>query len=154
MNLNTLKPAVENTNAQVARSGLRVLDMRRGYVKCLLPIDGNGGKDGTVPKEMLKVLMEAPGNAIFLGSFNTDRFETSIKDVDLRLLKPADSDVTVELSLKEAVISRITAEVEIKGWSEFVLEGSLKDEDDNIIARYRGTYEMRPLLGVRAGVAA
>lgn len=141
MILNTLKPSVEQINPRVVECGLRVLELKRGYVKCLLPEDRQPA--GGFSKAILRELMEAPATALFHGSFNTVRFEAEPLEIDLKLGQPPECDVTVELTMKEAIISRLTAEAEIRGRTEMVLEAVLRDEDARTVARYRGVFEMR-----------
>ncbi|MGH8459257.1 MAG: hypothetical protein ACRESV_07895, partial [Nevskiales bacterium] len=48
MDLELAKKALETGIKFVANSGLRVVELRRGYVKCQMPIAGNGNHLGTM----------------------------------------------------------------------------------------------------------
>lgn len=143
--MTTLKPDVEQSSTLVARSGLKVLEMKRGYVKCLMPLEANSCNEGLMPTGALFMLIEASGRAIFLSSFNTERFESFLKNTELKIEQTAASEVTLEVRLKETVMSQVTAKAEISGRGDYVLEGVLRDEDDNVIARYQAGYQVTPL---------
>lgn len=145
MQMMILKPEVEKSSILAARSGLQVLELKRGLVKCLMPLEGNADDSGVLPSSALYTLTEVPGKALYLSSFNTERFTCSLKHVDMKFMQPARSDVTLEIRIKETILSMVTAEAEINGRSEYLLEGSLKDEDGNVVAKYKGTYEIRPV---------
>lgn len=143
MDLDIAKKALETSIKFVANSGLRVLELRRGYVKCLMPYAGNGNHIGTMYAGALFTLAEIPGGALFLSSFDTSRYVPIVKEMTTSFVKPAKGDVTIEVSLDEARISELSAQADASGKAEFVLEGEIKNADGVVVAKSRGTYQLR-----------
>jgi acyl-coenzyme A thioesterase PaaI-like protein len=145
MDLEIAKTFLETSIRLVRNSGLRVLELRRGHVKCLMPFEDNGNHIGTMYAGALFTLAEIPGGALFLSSFDVSQFFPVVKALDLRFLKPATGDVTIELSLDEERLTAIAAEAMEKGKAEFVLEGELKLADGTVVAASHGVYQIRSL---------
>ena len=143
MDLELAKKMLEGGIKFVANSGLRVVELRRGYVKCLMPFAGNGNHIGTMYAGALFTLAEIPGGALFLSSFDAGKFYPIVKELDLRFLKPAKADVTVEIALDDIHIASLSAQAAEKGKAEFILEGQLKTADGGIVAESRGVYQIR-----------
>ncbi len=146
MDLEVAKKMLEGGIKFVANSGLRVVELRRGYVKCLMPFAGNGNHIGTMYAGALFTLAEIPGGALFLSSFDASKFYPIVKELDLRFLKPAKGDVTVEIALDDIHIASLSAQAAEKGKAEFILEGQLKAADGSIVAESRGVYQIRSTL--------
>ena len=147
MDLEIAKQQLETGIRFVANAGLRVLELRRGYVRCLMPFENNGNHIGTMYAGALFTLAEIPGGALFLSSFDISKFFPVVKALDMRFLKPATQDITVEISLDDSQIAAIGAEALEKGKAEYVLEGKLKSADGVIVAESRGVYQLRAIGG-------
>ena len=143
MDLELAKKMLQGGIKFVANSGLQVVELRRGYVKCLMPFAGNGNHIGTMYAGALFTLAEIPGGALFLSSFDAGRFYPIVKELDLKFLKPAKGDVTVEIALDDIHIAALSAEATAKGKAEFILEGQLKTADGTLVAESRGVYQIR-----------
>lgn len=143
MDLEVAKKMLQGGIKFVANSGLQVQELRRGYVKCLMPFAGNGNHIGTMYAGALFTLAEIPGGALFLSSFDATRFYPIVKQLDLRFLKPAKGDVTVEIALDDIQAASIAAEAAKNGKAEFILEGQLKTADGTVVAESRGVYQIR-----------
>lgn len=147
MDLEIAKQQLETGIRFVANAGLRVLELRRGYVRCLMPFENNGNHIGTMYAGALFTLAEIPGGALFLSSFDISKFFPVVKALDMRFLKPATQDITVEISLDDSQIAAIGAEALEKGKAEYVLEGKLKSADGVVVAESRGVYQLRAIGG-------
>jgi len=147
VDLEIAKQQLETGIRFVANAGLRVLELRRGYVRCLMPFENNGNHIGTMYAGALFTLAEIPGGALFLSSFDISKFFPVVKALDMRFLKPATQDITVEISLDDSQIAAIGAEALEKGKAEYVLEGKLKSADGVIVAESRGVYQLRAIGG-------
>ena len=145
MDLQVARQALETGIKFVANSGLKVLELRRGYVKCLMPFSGNGNHIGTMYAGSLFTVAEIPGGALFLSSFDTARYVPIIKEMTMRFLKPARGDVTIEISLDDARIAAISADADANGKAEFILEGELKTADGTVVAASHGVYQLRSI---------
>lgn len=140
------QPAIrllETGIAFVERSGLKVEVLERGRVCCRMPFAGNANHIGTMYAGALFTCAEIPGGALFLSSFDVSQCFPIVKSLDLQFLKPATSDVRVEVRLDEAEIRRIEADLAAQGKAEFVLEGELVDTQGVTVAHSRGVYQLR-----------
>lgn len=143
VNLANAKAALETGIPFVGRSGLRVLELQRGYVRCQMPFAGNGNHVGIMYAGALFTLAELPGGALFLSSFDATRYFPIVKSLDMRFKKPATSDVFVEMRLDDAQIAAISAMADETGKSEFELDGRLTTADGTIVAESHGVYQLR-----------
>lgn len=150
MDLEIAKKALETGIKFVANSGLRVLELRRGYVKCLMPFAGNANHIGTMYAGALFTLAEIPGGALFLSSFDATRYVPIVKEMTTRFLKPVKGDVTIEIALDDARIASIAAQADAEGKAEFILEGEIKNTDGAVVASSRGVYQLRTALPPRS----
>lgn len=139
------KKLLEQGIAFVQRSGLTVDVLERGRVVCHMPFAGNGNHIGTMYAGALFTLAEIPGGALFLTSFDTRRFYPVVKALNLKFLKPAKGDVTVEAVLDEARIAAIEAEAAAQGKAEFQLDLELRDGSGTTVARSEGLYQLRAI---------
>jgi thioesterase domain-containing protein len=145
MDLETAKQMTEGGIKFVSNTGLRVLELRRGYVKCLMPLSGNENHIGTMYAGALFTLAEIPGGALYLSIFDASRYFAVVKQMDLHFLKPARSDVTVCFAMDEERISAISAVAARHGKADFALAGRLTTEDGTLVAQSRGLYQIRAL---------
>lgn len=143
MDLTSAKKILEQGIAFVQRSGLQVLELRRGYVKVGMPFAGNGNHIGTMYAGALFTCAEIPGGALFLSSFDTARYFPIVKEMNLKFVKPAKTDVTVEVALDEARIAALQAQADAEGKAEFALEGEIRDAAGVVVAVSHGIYQIR-----------
>jgi thioesterase domain-containing protein len=129
----------------VQRMGLRVEELRPGHVKVMTPLQGNENHLGTVYAGALFTLAEIPGGALFLSAFDVSRFYPVVKEMTIKFVRPARSDVTMTLTLSEDEVQRLQAEAEEHGKAEFVLEGDIEDSEGAVVARTRGLFQVRAL---------
>ena len=81
----------------VKRCGLKAEQLEPGFVRLRMPLSGNQNHIGTLYAGALFTLAEIPGGALFLTSFDVQRFYPLIKEMNLRFRRPATSDITVEV---------------------------------------------------------
>ena len=143
MDLEVAKRALETGITFVANCGLRVIELRRGYVKCLVPFEGNGNHVGTMYAGALFTVAEIPGGALFLSSFDTRRYFPIVTALDMRFLKPAKTDVTIEIALDDDRIAAISAEADANGKATFTLDGEIRDAGGVMVATSHGVYQLR-----------
>jgi thioesterase domain-containing protein len=141
--LAVIKELVENKVAFVARMNLKVLDLRAGYVKLFAPLQGNENHVGTMYAGALFTLAEIPGGALCLTLLDVSRFYPIVKEMNIRFLRPARTDMTIEASIPREEAERIRAEAEKKGKADFVIESEIKDETGEVVATSKGIYQAR-----------
>jgi acyl-coenzyme A thioesterase PaaI-like protein len=146
MDLNLAKTALEQGITFVRNAGLQVVELRPGYVKCLMPFRNNGNHIGSMYAGALFTVAEIPGGALFLSSFDTSKYFPIVKALNIDFQKPAKSDVTVEISMTTEQIAGIQAEADSNGKAEFVLKGELKDSAGVVVAESHGVYQIRKIV--------
>ena len=140
-----MKELIETKVGFVERMGLKVLELSPRFVKLLAPLNGNENHVGTMYAGAMFTLAEIPGGAVFLTSFDISKYYPLVKEMNIRFLKPATSDLTIELSLSEDKVSRIIADADENGKADFTLEGELKDESGRVVAVSSGVYQIRTI---------
>ncbi len=127
----------------VRRSGLKAEELQLGFVRLRMPLAGNQNHIGTLYAGALFTLAEIPGGALFLTSFDVQRFYPLIKEMNLRFRRPATSDISVEARLDVAEIERIQAEAERNGKADYRLELQLRDTAGEVVAETSALYQLR-----------
>ena len=133
----------EEQIAFVKRSGLKAEVLEPGFVRLRMPLSGNQNHIGTLYAGALFTLAEIPGGALFLTSFDVQRFYPLIKEMNLRFRRPATSDITVEARLSDEEIARIQAEAEQNGKADYHLELQLCDASGEVVAQTKALYQLR-----------
>ncbi len=149
--MNSLTPEliakyVEEAVPFVHRTGIRSISLEPRRVKMMVPLAGNENHIGSMYAGALFTLAEMPGGAVFLTTFDASVFYPVVKEMNIRYLKPARSDVTIEIAIAADEAERIEKEAREKGKAEFILEGELIDRDGQVVARSHGVYQIR-LIG-------
>ena len=133
----------EEQIAFVKRSGLKAEVLEPGYVRLCMPLAGNQNHIGSMYAGALFTLAEIPGGALFLSSFDSQRFYPVIKEMNLRFRRPALGDIHVEARLNAEQIERLQSEAQSRGKADYLLELQLTDADGEIVAESRGLYQLR-----------
>ena len=79
----------EEQIAFVKRSGLKAEVLEPGFVRLYMPLHGNQNHIGSMYAGALFTLAEIPGGALFLTSFDAQRFYPIIREMNLRFRRPA-----------------------------------------------------------------
>ena len=133
---------IENQIPVMHRLGIRILDLREGFVVGAAPLAGNVNHLGTMYAGTLFGLAEVLGGGVFFANFDLSRFTATVKEVQIRYRRPAATDVRAEASLDTATIARIKREADISGKTEFALDAQLTDTAGVVVAATRGTYQI------------
>ena len=116
---------IEQTVPVVARSGVKVDAISRGYVKMSAPLEGNENHIGIMYAGTLFTLAEAPGGILFFSCFDAGRFVPIVKEMNIRFLRKVATAAYIELSLSDSEIERIQLEAEEKGKADFILDSEI-----------------------------
>ncbi len=136
---------VETTVPFIQRAGLRAPVMERGRVVTTMPLAGNTNHIGIMYAGALFSVGEVTGGAMFLTSFDADKYYPVIKDMHIRFRRPATTDVHVEVRMDEQEIARAEQEAATKGKADYVLQGNIIDEKGEVVAIMTGTYQLRAM---------
>jgi acyl-coenzyme A thioesterase PaaI-like protein len=111
----------------------------------MVPLQGNENHIGTMYAGALFTLAEVPVGALYLTTFDVSKYYPIIKEMTIRFVRPAKTDATIELVISEKEVQRIQAEAQANGKSEFVLEGEIRDSNEEIVVISRGIYQLRAM---------
>ncbi len=134
---------VEHGIPFLERMNLKVLEVRPGYVKLFAPLKGNENHVGGVYAGAQFTLAEIPGGALCLAGFDSTKYYPIIKEMNLKFLRPALTDLIIETSISETEANELAHSVEKTGKAEFILEGAVKDTSGQTVAVSRSIYQIR-----------
>lgn len=123
--------------------GAKLVELERGRAKMVIPFEGNQNHIGIMYAGSLFTVAELPGGALFFSAFDVSKCYPIVTEMSIKFLKPARTDVTVEATLSEEEIARVTKEVEENGKSVYLLELELKDNNGEIVATTSARYQAR-----------
>ncbi len=139
-----LKDDVAHKVAFIERIGLKALEIKPRYVKLMLPLKGNENHLLTmIYAGALFTLAEMPGGVIFMATFDPTKYFPIVKEMTIKFLLPAETDVFIEMSMTEEEVNRITNEADKNGKADYTLEGEIKNTSGQVVAVSKGTYQMR-----------
>jgi len=134
---------IELTVPQMFALGIRVVELREGHVVGTAPIEGNGNHFGSMYAGTLFGLAEMLGGALFVPSFDAERFYPVVKAMEIVYLRPAMTDIRAAASLDPETIRRLQREAKDDGRAEFVLDVVITDTRDQPVAKTSATYQIR-----------
>jgi thioesterase domain-containing protein len=138
-----IRQLTEEQIAFAQRSGLKAEVLEPGHVRLRMPLAGNQNHIGSMYAGALFTLAEIPGGALFLTSFDAQRFYPIIKAMNLRFRRPATGDIRVEARLAAEEIQRLQKQVTEQGKAEYCLELQLTDDGGEVVAESSGLYQLR-----------
>jgi acyl-coenzyme A thioesterase PaaI-like protein len=125
------------------KMGIRVVEARPGYAAATVPVEGNGNHFGVIYAGVQFTVAEILGGIIALSTFDTEKYFPLVKNVDIKFVGMARSELRAEAALDDETISRIEAEAAEKGKSDFTLDATVTDADGRTVASTRGLYQLR-----------
>ena len=87
-------------------------------------------------------LAEASGGYLAASSFDSSMLVCIAEDISIRYIQPAISDITVEVTLCDTDILRITEDAELYGKSPLELICHLRNTEGEIVAITTNKYQM------------
>jgi thioesterase domain-containing protein len=138
-----IRQLTEEQIAFVKRTGLKAELLEPGHVRLCMPLAGNQNHIGSMYAGALFTLAEIPGGALFLTSFDAQRFYPIVKEMSLRFRRPATGDIRVEARLNVAEVMRLQKQVTEQGKAEYVLQLQLTDDSGEVVAESHGLYQLR-----------
>jgi thioesterase domain-containing protein len=146
--VNALNALFESRIPAMHQLGIRIVELREGFVAGIAPLAGNLNYQGSMYAGTLFGLGEALGAGVFISSFDLSLFTATVKDVQIRYRRPAMTDVRAEASLDASTIARIKREADAAGKTEFVLDAELTDTVGVVVAVTHGTYQVRTIASI------
>jgi thioesterase domain-containing protein len=129
----------------IKRSGVQIIGLRDRYCKLLMPLAGNVNHVGMMYAGSLFTLGELPGGIIVMASYELGKFIPIVKEVAIRFVKPALTDVTLELEWTKEYAETLGKEALEKGKANFPLTMEIKDPGDQVVSLVTGVWQIRPM---------
>ena len=123
--------------------GVRVVEARRGFAATTVPVEGNGNHFGVIYAGVQFTVAEVLGGIIALSTFDTTKYFPLVKNVDIKFVSMARSELRAEAALDDETIARIEAEAAERGKADFTMEAVVTDTDGQTVATTRGLYQLR-----------
>lgn len=90
------------------------------------------------------VLAEIAGGTLFMATYGSDEFVPVLKAVDTTFVKPATSDLHVELALTEQEAEEKIKPVRDRGRGDYFLTVEVRDTNDEVVAVFAFNYYALP----------
>ena len=127
----------------IRRTGVKILEMRDGYAKTLMPLEGNINHVGIMYAGSLFTIGEMSGGIIYMVCFDTSNYFPVVKEITIRFRRPVLTDVTVEMAMGEEEAKKIQAEADEKGKADYTMDLEIKDESGEAVALVSGLWQIR-----------
>lgn len=122
--------------------GLEVLEVTPHSAAARIPADPNTNHFGAMYAGCLFTVAEVLGG-LMAGFMDVPGGVPLVKRLEIDFLRPAMTAVTARTTLSEEDHSRIQAEAVATGKSNYELVAEVTDESGTVVARTRGSYQMR-----------
>jgi acyl-coenzyme A thioesterase PaaI-like protein len=129
----------------IKRTGLQILGLKDRYAKFKMPLQGNTNHIGIMYAGSLFTLGEFTGGILPAVSFDINSYYPIVKEITIRYLAMAKTDVSIETEMSEHEAERILAETELNDKADFNLELELKNEANEIVAIVNGVWQLRKI---------
>ena len=129
----------------IKRTGVKIIGLRDRYCKLLMPLEGNVNHVGMMYAGSLFTLGELPGGIIVMASYELGKFIPIVKEVAIRFVKPALTDVTLELEWTKEYAEALGKEALEKGKADFPLNMEIKDPGEQVVSLVTGVWQIRPM---------
>lgn len=129
----------------IKRTGVKIIGLRDRYCKLLMPLEGNVNHVGMMYAGSLFTLGEMPGGIIIAASYELGKFIPIVKEVAIHFVKPALTDVTLELGWSKEYAASLGKEALEKGKANFPLNMEIKDTGGQVVSLVTGIWQIRPM---------
>jgi len=138
-----VREQIEKNFPFAGRMGLRVEELRPGFVRLRVPLEGNENHIGTMYAGALFTLAEIPAGALVYATFDADLYYPVIKEMTIRYVKAVTGAATFELSMTEGDIENIKKRADADGKADFDVIGVVMDDSGTPVAETNGRYQLR-----------
>jgi acyl-coenzyme A thioesterase PaaI-like protein len=136
----------------IKRTGLEIVSLKDRYAKFKMPLQGNTNHIGIMYAGSLFTLGEFTGGIVPAVSFDIEKYYPIVKEINIRFLAMAKTDVYLESQMSEAKVAEIQAETDENGKADFDLQLELKDEEGEVVSTVNGTWQLRKILEEMKGM--
>lgn len=139
-----MNAALEQLIPRAHQMGVAFVDLRPGYVRAEVPLEGNGNHFGVIYAGVTFTLAEVLGGGMHFATFDVTTHYPLVRSLSIDFLAPGKGTLSASASLSEDEVARIKAEATPDAKVAFVLETEVVGEDGTVVARTRGDYQLRP----------
>lgn len=133
------KTCVESIEG-VRRTGIELISIGHGSVKLRMPLKGNENHVKMMYAGSLFSLAELTGGVLMVSALDSSKYYPVVGEVTIRYVKPALTDVTVEIALSQDELDHMERDMDATGKCKYVLEQELKDTHGDVVAITTATY--------------
>lgn len=128
------------------RSGIKAIEISASRNRIMMPLAPNINHVGSMYAGALFTVAEMMGGAVAMSTFGPLGLVPIVKGLNIRFLKPAKTDVTVEHTMGDEETKRVIADAEKVGKGEYTLKLEIKDTNGVIVATSEGFYQVRKMM--------
>jgi acyl-coenzyme A thioesterase PaaI-like protein len=143
-------PAAAALNAALAKMiprayemGVRFLEVRAGFVRATVPLEGNQNHLGTVYAGAIFALAEVLGGGIHQGTFDSRAYYPIARALAIEFKAPGRGPLFAQASLGADEIATVKETAAAKGKAPFTLQAEITAEDGTLVATSRADYQIR-----------
>jgi len=127
----------------IKRTGIRIVGLRDGYAKCIMPLHDNINHVGIMYAGSLFTLGEIMGGIMWGIMFDVEKFYPIVKEITIRFTRPAATDVSLEVNFNKGDAIRIQEEAEKGGKADYTLDLDLTDAAGETVSIVHGVWQIR-----------
>ncbi|MBU2514131.1 DUF4442 domain-containing protein [bacterium] len=129
----------------IRRTGLKVVALRDRYAKFVMPLEGNVNHVGAMYAGSLFTLGEFTGGIVPGVSFDITRYFPIVKEIKIKYIAMAKTDIHIEAELSQEEVKRIEAEADENGKADITMDLELKNTNNEVVAIVNGVWQIRKL---------
>jgi uncharacterized protein (TIGR00369 family) len=127
------------------RTGIHVLEAGRGRVRLRMPLEPNVNHIGVMYAGALFTLAEIPGGVLCSTTFDVSQYFPIVKDLRITFLRPATTDVDVEVRMDDAEVERVANAAARDGKCDYGWTCELVDAGGTVVATAECRYQLRSM---------
>lgn len=137
--MNKLEQMIQGVDT-LRNMGLKILEASPNVLKVTMPREGNRNHLGGVYAGAIFSLAEFPFGMMCVNRFGMREIVPVIGEVTIRYLAPANSDLTIEMTISDAEWNEIEGETKAHGKFKIVKDIEVKDDQGKVNAVVKATY--------------
>ena len=138
-----MNAGLEQLVPRAHQMGVRFVELRPGYVRAELPVEGNTNHVGTIYAGVIFTLAEVLGGAMHVATFDVSTHYPIVRSMTIDFVAPGTTALTAVASLSDDEIAAVRSAA-ANGKASFVLVAEVTDVAGTVVARTTGNYQIRP----------
>ena len=138
-----MNAGLEQLVPRAHQMGVRFVELRPGYVRAELPVEGNTNHVGTIYAGVIFTLAEVLGGAMHVATFDVTTHYPIVRSMTIDFVAPGTTALTAVASLSDDEIAAVRSAA-ANGKASFVLVAEVTDVAGTVVARTTGNYQIRP----------